>query len=78
MDINTSTKNLQKLEGTISVEQPHAKHDSFDSFIKLKGMWKPVKADYQSLLLRRSIVKSDDWIFAMVVYTGKDTKLLKN
>jgi len=41
-------------------------------------MWTPVKVGYQSLLLRRSIVKSDDWIFAMVVYTGKDTKLLQN
>lgn len=60
------------------MEKPNTKHDKFNAYLRLQGMWIPVKVGYESLLLRRSVVKSDDWVFAMVAYTGKDTKLLMN
>jgi len=34
--------------------------------------------DYSNFILRGSTLKNTEWIVAMVVYTGHDTKIMKN
>ena len=37
-----------------------------------------INLDYEKFLLRGCTLKNTDWIIGMVVYTGHDTKILKN
>ena len=37
-----------------------------------------INLDYEKFILRGSTLKNTDWIIGMVVYTGHDTKILKN
>ena len=37
-----------------------------------------ITLDYEKFILRGSTLKNTDWIIGMVVYTGHDTKILKN
>lgn len=70
-------KDLVLLQGTIESEPPN-RH-----LYEYNGNLKEINKQVQSLgpdqvLLRGAMLRNTSWIFAIVVYTGHDTKLMRN
>ncbi|XP_030386345.1 probable phospholipid-transporting ATPase IA isoform X1 [Scaptodrosophila lebanonensis] len=71
------TKDLQQLEGTIECELPNRLLYEFTGVLKEYG--KPVVAlGSDQVLQRGAMLRNTSWIFGIVVYTGHETKLMKN
>ena len=70
---------LLNLSATVSVSEPSPSLFDFEGSISLDaspGIAHALSLD--NLLLRGSRVKNTDWVFALVLYTGDDTKLVLN
>lgn len=46
--------------------------------MKLKGHPKSTPLDSNNILLRGSTLRNTKWVLAVVIFTGKDTKLMMN
>lgn len=70
-------KDLNQLQGTIESEPPNRHLYEFN------GNFKELNRQVQALgpdqvLLRGAMLRNTSWIFGMVIYTGHDTKLMRN
>lgn len=70
-------KDLVQLQGTIESEPPN-RH-----LYEYNGNFKEINKQVQALgpdqlLLRGAMLRNTSWIFGMVIYTGHDTKLMRN
>jgi len=63
-------------ELTIQCEQPNSVIHQFNGTMKYNG--REIFLDSSSLLLRGSSLRNTKWILALVVYTGKQTKIVMN
>jgi magnesium-transporting ATPase (P-type) len=67
---------LMKSEFVIQCEQPNSVIHQFNGTMKLNDG--EIFLDSSSLLLRGSSLRNTKWILAVVVYTGKETKIIMN
>ncbi|XP_017837733.1 probable phospholipid-transporting ATPase IA isoform X3 [Drosophila busckii] len=71
------TKDLQQLEGRIECELPNRLLYEFNGVLKEYG--KPaVSLGNDQILQRGAMLRNTAWIFGIVVYSGHETKLMKN
>lgn len=70
-------KDLVQLQGTIESEPPNRHLYEFNG--NFKELNKQVQAlGPDQVLLRGAMLRNTSWIFGIVVYTGHDTKLMRN
>jgi len=67
---------LIKSEFVIQCEQPNSVIHQFNGTMKIND--REIFLDSSSLLLRGSSLRNTKWILAVVVYTGKETKIIMN
>lgn len=71
------TKDLLAFSGTIDCEPPNRHLYEFNGVLKEYGK-EAVPLGPDQLLLRGAMLRNTSWVFGVVVYTGHDTKLLRN
>nr|XP_009857629.1 probable phospholipid-transporting ATPase IA isoform X2 [Ciona intestinalis] len=72
-----SSEDLLQLHGMIECESPNRHLYSFNGSIKLnEDRLLPLGPD--QILLRGAMLRNTKWIFGVVVYTGHESKLMKN
>ncbi|KNC47800.1 aminophospholipid-transporting P-type ATPase [Thecamonas trahens ATCC 50062] len=73
-DVLDSAPKLLGLRGELECEGPNNRIDSFDGSLTLAG-GESQRIDPKNVLLTGCQLKYTKWIYAMVIYTGKHTKL---
>ncbi|KAH8415892.1 hypothetical protein KR222_003038 [Zaprionus bogoriensis] len=71
------TKDLMQLEGRIECELPNRLLYEFNGVLKEYGK-APVALGNDQVLQRGAMLRNTAWVFGVVVYTGHETKLMKN
>lgn len=66
------------VEGHLEVDLPNELVGKFDGCVYLKGVPRGTPVHLKNLLLRGSTVRNTGYIIGLVVYTGKDTKMVRN
>jgi phospholipid-transporting ATPase len=72
----TTSRDMRFLSGRVDCEPPNSRVDKFVGNIAAGAARAPLGPD--QLLLRGAQLRSTPWIFGLVVYTGHDSKLLRN
>ncbi|KAJ8950664.1 hypothetical protein NQ314_007794 [Rhamnusium bicolor] len=73
----TTVHDLKQLSGTIECEPPNKHLYEFTGVLKeTNKIPEPLGPD--QLLLRGAILRNTSWIFGIVIYTGHETKLMRN
>lgn len=67
---------ISKLTGVVKSELPNRSLYTFEGTLRLRGKEIPLNPD--QLLLRGAMLRNTRWVYAFVVFTGHETKLLKN
>mmetsp|Transcript_2353 Transcript_2353/g.288 ORF Transcript_2353/g.288 Transcript_2353/m.288 type:complete len:117 (-) Transcript_2353:3063-3413(-) len=68
-----------KINGaTLKTENPNNKLYTFYGSLKMVSNPKAIPIDNDNVVLRGSTVKNIDWCIGLVVFTGKDTKIMMN
>lgn len=79
--LNTSwiktVDDLKQISGRIECEQPNKHLYEFNGVIRQDGK-PPASLGPDQILLRGAILRNTSWIYGIVIYTGRDTKLMKN
>ncbi|XP_062717099.1 probable phospholipid-transporting ATPase IA isoform X5 [Aedes albopictus] len=71
------TKDFIQFSGTLESEPPNRHLYEFNGVLKESG--KPAVAlGPDQLLLRGAMLRNTSWVFGIVIYTGHDTKLMRN
>ncbi|CAG9334297.1 unnamed protein product [Blepharisma stoltei] len=74
-----SIKQLYHLdEAVLKTEQPNNKLHALDASLKLRGHPRAIPIDINQIILRGSSIRNTKWVLGLVVFTGIDTKLMKN
>jgi magnesium-transporting ATPase (P-type) len=74
--LKLNEEEVLSLEGRIECEQPNESIYTFTGRIFYKGEPKPISKD--QILLRGSRLKTVDYVYGVVIFTGYETKLMKN
>lgn len=72
-----STQQLAQLRGKIMSEQPNSSLYTYDATLELLGQQK-LSLSPEQLLLRGATLRNTPWIHGVVVFTGHETKLMRN
>ncbi|CAF1349117.1 unnamed protein product, partial [Didymodactylos carnosus] len=73
-----SSLQLKALQGTIECELPNRHLYDFAGTLKLANVAHPIPLGSDQILLRGSQLKNTGWVYGLVIYTGKETKLMMN
>ncbi|CAH0561274.1 unnamed protein product [Brassicogethes aeneus] len=74
---STKTEHLKEMTGTIECEPPNRHLYEFNGVLKLTDKTtEPLGPD--QLLLRGAMLRNTSWVFGFVIYTGHETKLMRN
>lgn len=76
-----SPSDITHLAGTIRCEQPNNRLYNYDGTLTLNladGKQKDFPLDPSKLLLRGAQLRNTSWIYAIVIFTGHETKLMLN
>jgi len=71
------TKFLGSLQGSVFADSPNESLESWEGFVQLPKE-ELVHCSIKHLLLRGSTVKNTEFVLGVVIYAGKDTKILQN
>ncbi|XP_049826027.1 probable phospholipid-transporting ATPase IA isoform X3 [Aethina tumida] len=75
--VATKTDDLKDMQGTIECEAPNRHLYEFNGVLKQTNKTaEPLGPD--QLLLRGAMLRNTSWVFGIVVYTGHETKLMRN
>jgi magnesium-transporting ATPase (P-type) len=66
------------LVGFVASEPPNANVHSFEGQLNLQSQSSPIPLSAEQLLLRGSKLKNTPWALMVVLYTGDDTKVIRN
>ncbi|KAJ2524734.1 aminophospholipid translocase [Coemansia sp. RSA 2049] len=72
---------LQDLRGHMKTELPNDSLYTFEGTLVSEGGklgFKELSLDPTQILLRGAILRNTDWIYAVVIFTGHETKLMRN
>lgn len=72
IDVN----DISKVKGTLLSEQPNSSLYTYEGKITLNG--KEIPLSPEQMLLRGAVLRNTAWIFGIVVFTGHETKLMRN
>ncbi|XP_022914487.2 probable phospholipid-transporting ATPase IA [Onthophagus taurus] len=73
----TTSEMLKTLSGTIECEQPSRYLYEFTGTLKKTDeLAQPIRPD--QILLRGAMLRNTTWVYGLVIYTGHETKLMKN
>lgn len=64
------------IEGYTICDYPSAELEKWDCNLLISG--KSVLTELKNLILKGCILKNTDWVLGLLVYTGHDTKIMKN
>ncbi|XP_021078007.1 phospholipid-transporting ATPase FetA [Mus pahari] len=67
---------LSAFNGEVRCERPNNKLDKFSGTLSYLG--NTYLLNHERLLLRGCVIRNTDWCYGLVIYTGKDTKLMQN
>lgn len=62
----------------VKTENPNNRLYTFYGSLKLLTKPTPIPIDNENIILRGSTVKNIEWCIGLVVFTGKDTKIMMN
>lgn len=71
------TKDLTSLSGSIQCEPPNRLLYEFSGVLRMTNV-QAMALGPDQLLLRGALLRNTNWIFGAVIYTGHETKLMKN
>jgi phospholipid-transporting ATPase len=71
-----SPEEISHVEGVIKSELPNNSLYTFEGTLRLRGKEVPLNPD--QLLLRGAMLRNTRWTYGIVVFTGHETKLMKN
>ena len=66
------------LEGLVVAEKPNNQIYHFEGLLELGSRAQRLPLSEERILLRGSTLRNTKWIYAVVLYTGHDTKLMQN
>ena len=69
---------LRSVEGHMEADMPNEIVGRFDGCLYLKGFPRGVPVGLKNLLLRGSTIRNTQYVIGLVVYTGVDTKMVRN
>lgn len=69
---------ISQIRGTFECEQPNNRLYNFDGTVHLDGAFDEIPVTNENVILRGAVLRNSSWIYGVVVFTGKDTKLMKN
>uniref|UniRef100_A0A7E4ZYG2 Phospholipid-transporting ATPase n=1 Tax=Panagrellus redivivus TaxID=6233 RepID=A0A7E4ZYG2_PANRE len=69
-------RNISDFDGQISCEAPNNRLDRFEGKLSWKGVQYPLSNE--NMLLRGCRLRNTRWCYGVVVFAGKDTKLMMN
>lgn len=75
LDVNEAGFYLNTIDGKVNVDEPVSAFDELIGKIKIRNSPKSVTFRINNVLLQGSIIKASTWIFGLVLYVGKDTKI---
>lgn len=73
----TDSRSLAQMRGRIQSEQPNSSLYTYEGTLELEGQSKVALAPDQ-LLLRGTSLRNTPWIHGVVIFTGHETKLMRN
>ena len=68
-------KRLRALEMKVVFEAPNGTFDSFRGYVNLGDANGQISVGGKRLLMQETTLRNCDWVLAMVVYTGRETKI---
>lgn len=72
---------VSRMQGVIKSEQPNNRLYNYDGTISLEsedGKLRELPVSPTQLLLRGAQLRNTSWVYAIVVFTGHETKLMLN
>ncbi|EEB06884.2 P-type ATPase [Schizosaccharomyces japonicus yFS275] len=67
-----------QLQGTLRSEQPNNSLYTYEATLRLSSIDHEISISPDQLLLRGAQLRNTPWVFGIVVFTGHETKLMKN
>lgn len=67
---------LSSLNGKVISEQPNSSLYTYEGTLKLNG--KNIPLSPEQMILRGATLRNTGWIFGLVIFTGHETKLMRN
>lgn len=80
-DLNQNFKtieDLQSIAGEIICEKPNGAIHNFEGNIKIRQLESKIGLSADNLLLRSCSLRNTDYVYGVAVFTGHDTKVMKN
>ncbi|RKP14890.1 hypothetical protein BJ684DRAFT_7889 [Piptocephalis cylindrospora] len=77
----TSPSDISRLEGELQCEQPNNSLYTFEGTLRRlqpDGGIEELPLDPQQILLRGAVLRNTTWVYGLVIYTGHETKLMRN
>ncbi|ANQ08164.1 Adenylate and guanylate cyclase catalytic domain containing protein [Plasmodium coatneyi] len=66
------------IRGRIICEKPNSNMESFNGSLKLDAHPRATSLSISNVVFKGSYIKNTDYIFGVIIYTGTDTKIMKN
>jgi len=77
-DVEEHPGELLRLDFTVECQEPNPQINEFSGRLQIRGTSETVQLTATNLLLRDTELRNTPFIYGLVVYTGKDTKIRKN
>ncbi|EDL45772.1 Adenylate and Guanylate cyclase catalytic domain containing protein [Plasmodium vivax] len=74
----TSIYGICNIRGRIICEKPNSNMESFNGSLKLDAHPRATSLSINNVVFKGSYIKNTDYIFGVIIYTGTDTKIMKN
>ncbi|KAJ6250449.1 putative phospholipid-transporting atpase [Anaeramoeba flamelloides] len=73
-----NVESFQNLEGQLQIIPPNEQIYQFQGRLLLKGTEEYLPLTTNQLLLRGTTLRNSEWVWGVIVYAGKDTKMFQN
>uniref|UniRef100_A0A0G4H3R3 P-type phospholipid transporter n=1 Tax=Chromera velia CCMP2878 TaxID=1169474 RepID=A0A0G4H3R3_9ALVE len=74
----TTDESILKLRGYLSCDPPSERFDSFHGSLKLDKLFTHSSLDATNIVYRGSSLRNTDVLYGLVVYTGRDSRVVRN
>lgn len=75
-ELGDDEEQLSKVQMEISCEPPNNRLDKFKGKLAYEDTMYPL--DNENVILRGCVLRNTKWVYGVVIYAGRDTKLMKN
>ncbi|CAD2104879.1 guanylate cyclase, other [Plasmodium vinckei petteri] len=74
----SSVYSVCNIRGRITCEKPNMNMESFNGSLKLDAHPRATSLSINNVVFKGSYIKNTDYVFGVIIYTGVDTKIMKN